>query len=81
VSQVTAAVRLSKYYPIDKFRRKGICSCPIWGDRLILVDLKPDRLAPEELKKTFNQNKTPWIDQLQIVSGSHLPLLNQQEDK
>lgn len=80
VSNVTAAGKLSKYYPIDKFRKKSICSCPIWGDRLILVDLPPAELQPEKLNQVFKSNKIPWIEQLQVVTGSHIPLLDQQED-
>lgn len=79
VSAVTAAGKLSKYYPIDKFRKKGICACPIWGDRLILVDLRPAELHPNSLNTVFKQNKIPWIEQLQVITGSHLPFLDQQE--
>ena len=78
VSRVTSGGRLSKYYPIDKFRKKGICSCPIRGDMVILVDIRPNGLSSENMRAKFGE--AIWTKQLEIQSGAHTSLLDAQEE-
>lgn len=75
----TSACSVSKYYVVDKFRKNGVCSCPIRGDSLILIDRRPEALEPAKLPVALN--KIGWSPKLQVVSGSHLPLLEEQEDR
>jgi hypothetical protein len=67
-----------KYYVVDQLRRKGICSCPIKGDDLILIDRRPDDLTPDALQARFTRS-AGWTKHVKVVSGSHLELLPQQE--
>jgi len=69
----------SKYYPVIKLRERGICSCPIRRDNLILVDRPPAALQADSLAQLF-RIRPKWVDQLRVVSGSHRPLLDEQED-
>jgi len=78
VSTITRGGR-PKYYVVDKFRTKGICSCPIRGDALILVDRPRGELTADALADRFPKS-TRWTKQLVVIDGSHLDRLADQED-
>lgn len=78
--RTTRPHRYSKYYPIEKLREKGVCSCPILGDDLILIDRRPQDLTPPALTNLFRR-ELPWFERMQVVSGSHLPMLDRQEER
>jgi len=69
-----------KYYVVDKFRSKGVCSCPIRGDALILVDRPREELTELALTDRFPKSAR-WTRRLVVIDGSHLDRLDDQEDE
>lgn len=77
VSRVTSRSPYAKYLPVIQLRQSGVCSCPILGDNLVLVDRSAEALALPQL--TRDGFRARWTREIAVLAGPHQSLLNRQD--